>query len=345
MAIDSPRPDYSAARPIIEHIGADERTLIQSGAWQLFNYVLDNDPRFNADPKAQSLKKLMRSQQVLPVMRDFVLSVTAGDTVKKKNAEEEKQEKEKTEEGLKRLNLMLQVGTDVAGAFKTTGKRNGQNYADYIYDLATNLDNPASRRQLIEEALRKTKEFQAQSQADKSPEGMARRSAMETKLATGITDATKDGIKGSVQGSGIIARWTAKAGNLGAHFGKHAAAGGPLGALAGLGLSSVSAGLLFASSYATTGDAEQSVRDAVGAVVPVDAVLALTKGDYNSGAANLANFYIPGIGNVAHYALKKINPENSPDLFLNIGGRMVSAGVHAGLRKGEAFLGLHPEDS
>ncbi len=345
MANDNiPRPDYSSAKPmmaLIANIGKDERTIIQKGALLAFNHVLDHDPRFNKNPNAMRLKKLLQSKEVLPIIENFILGSTAD--VEDKDKDKKDKDKKATEE----TELLAKTAKLGAVAYSTLGvtAHGGATYADNIFELATNLDNPVARRRLIDEAIKKTQELHAQYKADKTPAGAAKIAETEAKLAKEIKAAgtiTKDGIALAEHEVGPIAKLTAKAGRLGARLGKLAAVGGPVGALAGLGISSVSAGLVFASSYAVTGDTEQSAKDAVGAVVPVDAVAALAKGDYNTSAAKMAGFYIPGIDSIAHYALKKINPENKPDIFLHAAGRTLAAGAKAAVNKGADLMGLDP---
>jgi hypothetical protein len=324
MANDTPKPDYSSARPTLNAPATDDKiSLVNQGALAAYAYVLDSDPRFVNNKRLQTM---MRSKEVSPHVTNYLTAVTDGvapPPKKKKHAEQDQ-------------DAALSLAGGVAGIYGT------KKFSDSIFNLATHLDNPMARKQL----LGQMSDVYDQYKADKGLLGVAKTAETEAKLAREASSVlTKDGVKVAEREAGVIAKYAMKFGKLGAKFGKYAAIGGPAGALVGFGMTALGAGVVFATMYATTGDMKQSAHDAANTVCPIDAIEALCKGDLNRSAAKMTDYFVPGTEGVAHFALHKLNPKNEAGMYLHTAERLGKVALNTTVRAGERLVGMTPESA
>lgn len=321
-------------------VGKEELDLAQKGVMAAFDYVLKNDPRFNKNPNALRLKQLMQSEEVMPVLKDFIFASTKGLSDEDKAKEKRELDAKELAERTLKLGAMAYGGSLLGPALGGS-----ETFADKIVHMATHLDNPTTRKEAINLMIAKTKEFVTDFKAGKTPFGLAKAAETEALLVKGMKEAAKSGIHLAEHPSTLnaLAKLSLNVGKFSAHYGKYLAVGGVPGMVASFGTTAVGAGLMFASSYAMTGNFEQSAHDAVGAAVPIDAFTALAKGDLNTGAAKLVGHFRPGTESLAQYALGKINPDNGPGIFLNAASRIGGAAVKGVVHVGESLLHLAPD--
>lgn len=319
------RPDYSSARPPLNAPSVDDKlSLVNQGALNAYDYVLETDPRFVNNKRLQAM---MRSKEVSPHVKDYLTAVTDG------VAPPPKKKKHGADQDQDVAHIMAGGALGVYGAKK---------FSDSVFDLATHLDNPMARKQL----LGQMSDVYDQYKADRSAVGLAKTAETEGKLAREASSIlTKDGVKVAEREAGVVAKYAMKFGKLGAKFGKYAAIGGPAGALVGFGMTALGAGVVFATMYATTGDLKQSAHDAANTVCPIDAIEALCKGDLNRSAAKMTDYFVPGTEGVAHFALHKLNPKNEAGMYLHTAERLGKVALTTSVRAGERLVGMTPESA